>query len=79
MINLPLSLKSPETPMHKGTEPSERIFWPLTHLSLDLSLYQKSQYVGDVLRVRGRRTRSTSTTYFFQSDVPQFFLSRIKC
>ena len=46
MINLPLSLKSLETPMHKGTEPSERIFWPLTHLSLDLSLYQKSQYVG---------------------------------
>ena len=79
MINLPLSLKSLETPMHKGAEPSERIFWPLTHLSLDLSLYQKSQYVGDVLRVRGRRTPSTSTTYFSQSDVPQFFLSRIKC
>ena len=79
MINLPLSLKSLETPMHKGTEPSERIFWPLTHLSLDLSLYQKSQYVGDVLRVRGRRTRSTSTTYFSQSYIGPDFSSRIKC
>ncbi len=79
MTNLPLSLKSLETPMHKGTEPSERIFWPLTHLSLDLSLYQKSQYVGDVLRVHGRRTRSTSTTYFFQSYIGLDFSSRIKC
>ena len=56
MINLPLSLKSLETPMHKGTELSERVFWPLTHLSLHLSLYPKKP-------VRRGRTESPQTTY----------------